>query len=839
MPTGNNRTNFVDKRHVPQQRAKDTFFDYLLLQILENARRMWGSRRGVFGTAVLQGDGTDRIKVSTLPVELLDGEGHVLILDAAAAEQIYLENALGVTYYVGARHCLIPSGVQSNPRISTKFYDLLEDSVGVSGVPDAVTDLGGTIQLEVDSVFEVGVSHAGRKVTVWLNVPKTLDESVAIERDLTVAWVGGKNVVTTVGTLGQGAVSTTAGDYAVAATGVTIRRNTDLRVTDPFAFLGSVTGAGAGVQPSAFDTSQQIDVSAGLNPTRDLAYDGGPAGADGSGRRVTVDAGALEDTTPDGAAGSFDTWWGQRRLVRLDPTLEFQAQLQFLSNERGIPIASVQPLSSGTDLLSGEPGSFAGADVVNLTRGAVNLLAASLQISPQIHMVVLEDCVQQGLYLIESFTANSLTLRAIPDAVPGGWPAGTCTVRIVIPRFVVAGGDVLTGVPPGSKISFWNGTTVALQDGAGNAADFNVLPLGDAGRVRILTARKSPVTGYAEPLNAAFVEFFTAAGSPGAKLQTGEWLGTVAGEQNVHGKLGIDFRTQVIGAGAADKYALNVRPMPHPSIYGGRPSHRIVGVFTHDSEAEVMRLEPGARLADSHRWIERFAYNPLATLPNEYWTAAIVGNGGNYGFNDDTFLAGMQAQGDVMALETAGIADGDGFQQSSTPLAVLRRTGPPEVFRRLRFYGRARLHGDSTYMYLEFGIYTGSPANNVVGFRINNNTGVQAANWELYCITNALNPSANVAAPPDLTGLINDDDGWADFYFVLDLSTNSVEYWMTGMSFPSTATVRPGGLAAGEWADKRVRPFFRFRNFGDAVVRTCEFDHLEVWDEQVLSGPKE
>ena len=103
MPTGNLRTNFADKRHLPQTRFKDTFFDYLAEELYETLHRVIGGRRGVFGTATISADGADKFKVDALPVECLDGEGHVLILTLASGDStgIQFENAVGVTDRLG------------------------------------------------------------------------------------------------------------------------------------------------------------------------------------------------------------------------------------------------------------------------------------------------------------------------------------------------------------------------------------------------------------------------------------------------------------------------------------------------------------------------------------------------------------------------------------------------------------------------------------------------------------------------------------------------------------------------------------------------------------------
>lgn len=503
MATGNKRTNFSGKRHMPQQRVKDTFFDYLANEIWDTARRIWADRRGVFGEAILQGDGNDKFKVSNVPIDCLDGEGHILTCSVATAQGIQFENTVSVVYHAGMHHCLVPSLVARNPRTGILFYDLLEDCVGLSGVPNTVLQAGGSITVTVDSVFETGVSHAGRKVSVWLNLPKSTNEAVAIERDLTVEFTGGKNVVHTGGLLGQSTVSTNASDYAVAATGVTVRRNTDLRAADPYAFLGTVTGAGAGVTPSAFDVTEQIDVTSGLNPTLDIAYDGGPGGGPGgSGREIVVDSGAVElNTVPIGGANDTDdAMHAQMRLSRLESTDWFQAQLQLLCGDMShVPIAALQPVQhvgSPEVCAAAMAANLSGTNLITLTGASIDLTDPRVRTNKKLHAVLLEDCPQAGLYVIDTFGAKTIYVKTLEDGAPASWPAGTATCRLMVPRFTLGGALVHP-----SALDWWRGPLFVLRDGDGGSAsptDFRIMSEG-AGRVVIYDNSKTAMTSYYEP----------------------------------------------------------------------------------------------------------------------------------------------------------------------------------------------------------------------------------------------------------------------------------------------------------------------------------------------------
>lgn len=439
MSTFEHRTNFADKRNMPQNRVKDTFFDYLLLRLREISSRVWAGKRGIFGTTSLVSGGTDRFSVSgPFVVHAIDGDGNVLDLDVVDGQGVYFENEVAIDYYVGMRHCLIPSGVVQNPRIAgVIFYDTDEDRIGEVAEPDSVTEVAGTLEIEVDSVCEAGVSNAGRSVTVWLKRPRTTEEAVAIERNLTVAFSGGKNVVTTSGLLGQGSpASTNPADYQVALQGLTVKRNTDLSVTDPYAFLGTVTGGGAGNPPSAFSVLGQIDVSDGLFQSLQDAY-------------------LLGRTITPGVAGG-----GAVRIESLDSGDDFNSLLVLdrkgateatpfgltAINERGDGVAFAQLTAlvhadPATELNEDEPGtSQAAVGSVNLTRVGVDLVAAN--VDKRADLVYLWDFTPDtslnGLYKIFSWVSNFIVVLNLDGSAPT-WSAGSSgNVSILRPRVAMA-----------------------------------------------------------------------------------------------------------------------------------------------------------------------------------------------------------------------------------------------------------------------------------------------------------------------------------------------------------------------------------------------------------------
>jgi hypothetical protein len=837
MPTGNLRTNFADKRHLPQTRFKDTFFDYLAEELYETLHRVVGGRRGVFGTATLSADGADKFKVDALPVECLDGEGHVLILTLASGDAtgIQFQNTVGVTYYAAVRHCLTPTGIDRNPRTGLLDYDMLEDRIGLSGNPNSVTEVAGTLRFVVDALFESGVSHAGRKVTVWLNSPKTVEEDVAIERDLPVQWTGGQNVVVTTGLLGQGSgsASVLATDYTAAATGVTVRRNTDLSVTDPYVYLGSVTGVGAGGTPVAFSTAGQIDVTAGLMPpTLDLAYDG--TGSAGSGRAIEVDAGAVEMNTD--SAGPDDLHNAQLRLSRLASTDYFQLSLEVLMGDvSSVPLLLCQEFGG----IRNENCSISGDTI---TFASANPLAWYLD--KDVQFIWLKTGAYAGVYAFVSVGANTVACRDFQTGVTPAWPALTGQVASVMqPRMVFSNG--LPSAAP-STILHWLGLLLPGIDGNGSSTPMLTLaPSRGYGKlVNAKNNRISSTTGMMDQRDLLSLDFDAPAyGSPGGRLQLGQWIGTVGAESGVHTKCGLDLRTLVQGSGAADKYALNVKPMQQTSgpIFG-KPSTRQVGLFD-ERGTEIMRWTPFGRMADVHRFVDRFDYAESAIgLPgSERWWARTWGNGGTSSFNDtNIFGTGMQGQGDILHIDTAGIASGDGLSWEGPACWILRTSGA--VYRRLRFYARARPIQVNQCVWYGLGIFNSLTTTECIQFRVYDTANV-GANWELFsrCSTGGPVDNSAPAATFDSSGNTNNDSGWLEFYFEVDTSVNSISYWMTGMSSVSALNIRLAGLGASDWLDKRVQPFLHVSQVGvlGTNVRRFEVDHMEVWDEIIVAGPKE
>lgn len=423
MSTGDKRTNFEQKRFLSQQRLDDSFFAYLDAKLDDLTSRVWGAERGVFGTLTLSADGADKFKVAVLPGELLDGNGRILTINAALAEGVQFENTNLSVYYVAARHVGIPSGVVRNPRNDVIFYDQEEDSVGEVAYPDSVAESVGTLIIGVDSVFEAGVSAAGRLVTVWLVAPKSDVEAVAIERNLIVSWDGANNFVTTAGLLGQtgGSASVTSTDYRVVGQGLSVSKGVDLSATAPYAFIGRVTGAGAGNPPITFSTVGQIDVSDGINPDLQEAYT--------TGRTITPSA-AYGGSVLIQSADSGDFYNALLRLNREGATeMEGIGLVTVSPEEDGAAFVSLLPLqdSAGAKLATAEAATLQAANgVIDFGRVGVDLTDANVGLDQNYDIAVLSGFAAPGLdgmYLLIAVTGVAqVQIAEMDEGAVLAWP---------------------------------------------------------------------------------------------------------------------------------------------------------------------------------------------------------------------------------------------------------------------------------------------------------------------------------------------------------------------------------------------------------------------------------
>lgn len=248
MTTNFRKASIGARTLVGRQTINDLLLGFLDSKYKRIVRSVFGSDC-VFGSAYDVATGAGEFSVSGQQF-CTDGIGNILqpYVLSSYFLNVPFENVLGADYDVGLRFGVFynrtnnNTGLAINPGTGLPEYSALQEVIGEVGEPDSVLDNGGTITFVIDSLCETGVTHAGRKALVALNIPLSDDESVAIE-EITVAYSGGQNKITTTGLLGQtpGQVSTDATKYKVVVLGPTVRRNTSLDI-EGYVYLGSLNG---------------------------------------------------------------------------------------------------------------------------------------------------------------------------------------------------------------------------------------------------------------------------------------------------------------------------------------------------------------------------------------------------------------------------------------------------------------------------------------------------------------------------------------------------------------------------------------------------------------------
>ena len=263
MTTGAQYVNIKSKRLMGTDDFGERLMGYVRTISEETNQRTYDSSVFLGGATSIVADGNDQIRIDKSVADIVasDGDGHFLDPNWSTwnwFRNVYFQNQITTDYYVALKYCLIPAGIQINPRTGAPEYVAYEDQVGEVDDPNSVTDKTTYIDFVVDDVLESGVDCSGRRVWVYMVNPAAgaSTEFIAIE-ECVVVYSLGQNTISTTGLLGQTTVSTTAADYQVAALGPTVKRYTDLSAVSGYAFIGTVTGVGAGSPPTAFDMSAQ------------------------------------------------------------------------------------------------------------------------------------------------------------------------------------------------------------------------------------------------------------------------------------------------------------------------------------------------------------------------------------------------------------------------------------------------------------------------------------------------------------------------------------------------------------------------------------------------------
>lgn len=272
MSTGDKRTNIYLKKFLPQQQFRDNLQLYIQSLVEEITAAIYPSS-GVFGAGsgiITPSLSASKFNISS-PTLGTDALGHLVNLDPSQGSEVPFENALGVDYWVGLRFNFLDAAddqtVETNVRTGLFEYTFDQEAVGEVADPDLVVDNGTNLTLRVNTVTESGVNNAGRIVRVYLKPRQSggslgaLSEATPYE-DVTVAFSGGNNQITTSTLLGQtvGNVSTTTSDYRCVLLGPTVKRNTDLSLDPNIILLAKITGTGSGNVITTGDIDQSYRV---------------------------------------------------------------------------------------------------------------------------------------------------------------------------------------------------------------------------------------------------------------------------------------------------------------------------------------------------------------------------------------------------------------------------------------------------------------------------------------------------------------------------------------------------------------------------------------------------
>jgi hypothetical protein len=257
--SGDQFLNIKSKRLLGTSDFKERLFDYLLNRTKETNKAQYES--AFFHPAGIQliGKSENKFRLGKLNSDVLgsDGLGNFLDIGKSTYDNLQFENAIGVDYHVAIKYCSFPMGIQINPISGNPEWIAYSDQIGEKNNPDSVTNnLDGTLSFVVDSVTETGVSNAGRFAFVYLIDPaKEATTELIAKECCEISFIGGQNIITTTGLLGQTTVASEVIKYEVVILGPRVSRYTDLRLSPGYVYIGKITGNGG--TPADFDTTDQ------------------------------------------------------------------------------------------------------------------------------------------------------------------------------------------------------------------------------------------------------------------------------------------------------------------------------------------------------------------------------------------------------------------------------------------------------------------------------------------------------------------------------------------------------------------------------------------------------
>lgn len=489
MPTNDRKIRIYNKRLLSLSGIRDNFLEFLDDEIDEIVAAIFQSTSGVLDPDTIELVAGSTNSQFTLGLSnanrVVVGTGQIidlsLITGTDITEDIFFEDDGSSVYYVGIKFAEVEDGIELNPRTGDPEYPNLKQTYGEVDTPDSVTDNTTYIRIIINSITESGVDHTGRTVRVWLVDPVSGVESLAYFEG-TSAYSAPNNYVDVPysgadGPLGQDTSSsppsTTASDYKVFIEGASWKKNTDLRTTSAYAFIGQITSTG-GVPVFSIADQNNIFIN-----TLDRAYDG--ASGSGSGRRINVDAGSVHLRSPSGGSTTGDTHNAQLQLDKLDSTDWMQIMSEYLiGDSSGIPIAVLEPIAATTYLWLAEAATQSGTRTVDFDRVGVDLTHVSVRLTKRLHFLMLENSDQAALYLINSFTASSVDVSDLQTGIaPSLWTTGSGrTARILTVKLWVGGETP----DPASQMDLLRGTTFVGSSGARQNLTLRFLPDGNTGK---------------------------------------------------------------------------------------------------------------------------------------------------------------------------------------------------------------------------------------------------------------------------------------------------------------------------------------------------------------------
>ena len=291
MPTGLKKLGFASRQLLGKEDFETRLFGYLDNSNKRLAQIMCVEDIVLNGSFTLDADGNDKFKIekSGTIAAGVDSNGETFDIEnsdvAPYLEDVDFPNQVGNNYYAGLKHAQIPSVLTINPRTGSPDWTEFKDFIGYLKAPTSINDNGdGTLTAILDPEVTAALDCTDRKALIYQGSPaeNALNIATALE-ECTVFLDVADNKITTVGSLGQTTISTTASDYIVILLGPFVTTSSGLATASGIIHAGRITGNGPAAAPTVFDYSLQRNATSlstvfsdGLNadllPSTDNTY---------------------------------------------------------------------------------------------------------------------------------------------------------------------------------------------------------------------------------------------------------------------------------------------------------------------------------------------------------------------------------------------------------------------------------------------------------------------------------------------------------------------------------------------------------------------------------------